>query len=122
MTAQGIRFTLAATLVALLVGAIALLSTGAPAHAGVLAAVGLAWAVQVVSFWVFSVWVFAGRPWLAYGMGMLVRFALFAAVALLVIPRAGFALAPTLFSLVAVFWLTTMLEPAFLKPRPARTA
>ncbi|MDB4948158.1 MAG: hypothetical protein JWM27_807 [Gemmatimonadetes bacterium] len=121
MTAQGIRYTVSVTLVAALVAAIAALSSGPAGRWGVLVGVGLGWMVQVASFWVFLVWLYPGRAWIGYGLGLLARFAIFALVAFLVVPRAALPFGPTLFSLVAVFWLTTMLEPAFLKPRSPRT-
>jgi hypothetical protein len=46
-----------------------------------------------------------------------VRLAVFALAAFVMVPRAGLPLAATLFSLVGVFWLTTMMEPVFLKTR-----
>jgi hypothetical protein len=122
VTRQAVRYTLCATLVALVVAAVVSLIVGARGLAGVAAGTGLGWGVQVASFWVFSVWLFPGRAWMGYGLGMLARFAIFALAAFLVVPRAALPFGPTLFSLVAVFWLTTMLEPAFLKPRSPRTA
>ena len=122
MTRQAVRYTLCATLVALVAGTVVGLVAGSAGLRGVLAGAGLGWLVQVASFWVFSVWLFPGRAWMGYGLGLLVRFAIFALAAFLVVPRAALPFGPTLFSLVAVFWLTTMLEPAFLKPRSPRTA
>lgn len=113
---QGIRYTAAALAVA---AAIALVGLGlAPQHRdGVLAGAGIAALVQVAVFWLFFVWLYPGRGWHGYGMGLLVRLAVFAVAAFVVVPRAGLPLAATLFSLVGVFWLTTVLEPVFLKTR-----
>lgn len=117
MNAQGIRYTAAAALTALVIAALGLSLAGPAARAGVVVGAALALAVQVGVFWLFMVWLYPGRVWQGYGLGLLVRFAVFGAVAFAVIPAAGLPLAATLFSLAAVFWLTTLLEPAFLKPR-----
>ena len=121
MTTQGLRYTAAAFAVALMVAAMGALMAGPAGRGGVYAGAGLALGVQVLVFWLFMVWLYPGRQWLGYGLGLLARFALFGVVAFLVVPHAGLPLAPTLFSLVAVLWLTTMLEPAFFKPRPTKT-
>lgn len=111
---QGIRYTAAALAVAAAVALVGV--TMAPRHGeGVLAGAGIAVVVQVAVFWLFFVWLYPGRGWHGYGMGLLVRLAVFAVAAFVVVPRAGLPLAATLFSLVGVFWLTTVLEPVFLK-------
>ncbi len=122
MKTQAVRYTLSAALVAAMIAAMGLLMAAPAVRREVLVGTGLGLLVQVAAFWIFFVWVYPEKPWLGYGMGLLARFAVFAVMALLVVPRAGLALAPTMFSLVAVLWLTTMLEPAFLKPRPTRNA
>jgi hypothetical protein len=113
---QGLRYTAVALLAAALV---ALAGVGlAPQYRdGVLAGAGLAVAVQVAVFWIFFVWLYPGRGWHGYGLGLLVRLAVFALAAFVMVPLAGLPLAATLFSLAGVFWLTTMMEPLFLKTR-----
>jgi hypothetical protein len=113
---QGIRYTVAAIAAAALVAAAGL--GLAPRHgAGVLAGAGMGVAVQVAVFWLFFVWLYPGRGWHGYGLGLLVRLAIFGLAAFVLVPRAGLPLAATLLSLVGVFWLTTMMEPLFLKTR-----
>ena len=73
--------------------------------------------VQVAVFWIFFVWMYPDRGWHGYGLGLLVRLAVFALAAFVLVPRAGLPFAATLFSLVGVFWLTTMMEPVFLNKR-----
>jgi hypothetical protein len=119
---QALRYTGAVALITAVVIAVMALIAGPGGMRAVLAGAGLAGLVQVASFWVFMVWLYPGRAWLGYGLGFLVRLALFALVAFVVAPQAALPLGPTLFSLVAVFWLSTMLEPVFLKPRSPRTA
>jgi hypothetical protein len=120
--AQALRYTGAVAGIAALVAAVMAAMLGSAALPAILAGAGLGALVQVASFWVFMVWLYPGRAWMGYGLGLLVRFAFFALVAFVVVPRAGLPLGPTLFSLVGVFWLSTMLEPVFLKPRSPRTA
>jgi hypothetical protein len=117
VTTQGLRYTLAVLAVAALVAAAGMSFAGAAHRDGVLAGAGIGAAVQIAAFWIFAVRLYPGRLWHGYGLGMLARFAAFAAVAFLVVPAAGLPLAATLFSLVGVFWLTTLVEPVFLKTR-----
>lgn len=111
---QGLRYTAAALAVAAVIVMIGL--SMAPQHRdGVLAGAGIAAVVQVAVFWLFFVWLYPDRAWNGYGLGLLVRLAVFSVAAFVVVPQAGLPLAATLFSLVGVFWLTTVLEPVFLK-------
>ncbi len=113
---RGLVYTAAALAVA---AVIALIGLGlAPQYReGVLAGAVIGAVVQVAVFWLFFVWLYPDRGWHGYGLGLLVRLAVFAVAAFVVVPQAGLPLAATLFSLVGVFWLTTMLEPVFLKTR-----
>lgn len=113
---RGLTYTAAALAVALVV---ALIGLGlAPQYSdGVLAGAGMGALVQVAVFWLFFVWLYPDRGWHGYGLGLLVRLFVFSVAAFIVVPRAGLPMAATLFSLVGVFWLTTMLEPVFLKTR-----
>ena len=111
---QGFRYTAAALAVAAAVVLVGLAL--APQHRdGVLAGAAIAAFVQVAAFWLFFVWLYPDRGWHGYGLGLLVRLAVFGLAAFVMVPRAGLPLAATLFSLVGVFWLTTMMEPVFLK-------
>jgi hypothetical protein len=121
MNRQGVRYTAAAVLVASLVAAAGAQVAPPALRAGVVAGALAGLLVQVAVFWVFMVRLFPGRVWQGYGIGLLVRFAAFAVMALVVVPQAGLPLAATLFSLVAVFWVTTLIEPAFFKARTPKT-
>ncbi len=116
MKQQGLRYTAAALAAAALVAAVGL-ALAPRFRDGVLAGAAIGAAVQVMVFWLFFVWLYPGRAWHGYGLGLLVRLAMFALAAFVLVPAAGLPLAATLFSLVGVFWLTTMLEPLFLKTR-----
>jgi hypothetical protein len=78
--------------------------------------------VQVAGFWLFSVWALPDRPVVAHGVSMLVRLVAVGLVALVWVPRSGAPAGPTLLSLVAVFFLTMLVEPiALLMGTPRRT-
>lgn len=70
--------------------------------------------LQAVMFALVAALVSPGRRWMAYSVGMVARFAALALVAFVGLPLLGLPAAPLLFSLVTVFFLTTMLEPFFL--------
>lgn len=121
MTEQGIRYTAVAALVAAIVAAVGARAVSASGVEGVLVGSAIGFAVQVAVFWLFMVRLFPGRVWHGYGVGLLVRFAAFAVVAFVAVPQAGLPLGATLFPLAAVFWLTTLMEPAFFKARTPKT-
>jgi hypothetical protein len=116
VTTQGLRYTAIALVLAALV-ALAGMQMAPAYRDGVLAGAAMGLLVQVVVFWAFFVWLYPGRAWHGYGLGLLVRLVIFGIAAFVVIPAAGLPFAATLFSLVIVFWLTTMMEPLFLKTR-----
>lgn len=78
-------------------------------------------AVQLANFWVFFVWVLPGQILLAYASGMLIRVVALGVVALAWLPGSGLPAAPTLFALVGVLFLTTLMEPIILKLTVARS-
>lgn len=117
MKRQGIRFTVVAAAISVAVAVVGALAVSPPARPGVYVGAGLAFALQVLVFWLLAVWLFPGRGMMTYGLGLLGRMFVFGVVALALAPRAGLALIPTLFSLAGVFWVTTMVEPLFLKIR-----
>ena len=114
---RAFRYTLLCLAAGVLVALVGTAWVGTQERAGVLAGASMGALVQAVGFWVFSVWLFPGRLWEGYGLGLLARFAAFAVVALWLVPALGLPLAVTLFAMVGVFWLTTMVEPLFLKVR-----
>jgi hypothetical protein len=118
---QGLRYSAVALLCAALVLAVGVRLVPAAQAGAVITGSLIALVVQVGVFWLFMVRLFPGRGWHGYGLGLLVRFAAFAVVALLLVPMRGMPLGATLFPLAAVFWLTTMLEPLFLKARTPET-
>ena len=116
----GVWYTAVAVLMAGLVGVVGSGTTGDGSGVWAGALIGLV--VQVVGFWLLFVWLLPRKRGLAHGLGMLLRFAAVAAVALLWLPDAGLAAAPTLFSLVGVLFLTTVAEPVVLQIDSSRAA
>jgi hypothetical protein len=114
---RAVRFTAVCALVAALVVLIGGAVVAPPQRDAVRAGAAIGAVVQVAGFWIFAVWLFPGRLWEGYGLGLLARFAAFAVVALWMVPAMGLPLAVTLFAMVGVFWLTTMVEPLFMKAR-----
>ena len=75
---------------------------------------------QVVLFWLLFVWLLPRRQMLAHGLGMMSRLVVFAVVALLALRWPVATAASTLFTLVAVFFASTVLEPVFLRTEPLK--
>lgn len=120
MTEYGQRFALLAAMAAGVVAVLGVLIAGAGAWWALVVGVTLAWAVQVALFWVLAVWLFPGRLALVYGLGMAARFMLLGFTAFIVVPLSGMSAEATLFSLVAVMFTTTLMEPLVLREQPAR--
>lgn len=120
MTGPGIRYALGALAMAALAVLLGIGMAGPDARDGVLVGGGVALALQVASFWLLAVLFFPGRRLLAFGLGIAARFLTVGIAALLLIPRLALPPAPTLLTLVAVFVLTTLLEPVVLHTAPAR--
>jgi hypothetical protein len=117
VTSQAVRYTAVSLLIAAVIAGIGVVLGGGAYRSGVLAGAALGFITQVAVFWIFVVWLFPGRGWHAYGLGLLVRLAVFALAAFVLVPVAGLPLGATLFSLVGVFWISTLIEPLFLKTR-----
>jgi hypothetical protein len=88
--------------------------TPADRHA-ILVTAGIAYVVQLVSFTIARAWsatnVIAG-----WGLGMLIRFAVLALYALIGVNVLGLPATSALVSLVAFFFVSTLLEPVLLSP------
>lgn len=105
-----------ATLIAslLLVGWLLTLYFRAPADAAAIVAAG--WVAVGVQMLTFSVMRLVGREQVlvAWGLGVLVRFAVVALWALVLVPALGLSATPALIGLVAFFFVSTVVEPIFL--------
>lgn len=112
---SGIWYTTAATLITLVVSVCCAVMLEGAGRAGALSGAVVAFAVQVLGFWLLFVWMFPGHQGLAYGLGVLGRMVLVMFAALWAVPVVGLPLAPTLLSLVAVLFLTTLSEPIVLR-------
>lgn len=122
MKRQGIRFTLAVAAISVVVAAIGALAVSGPARAGVYVGTGLGFALQVSMFWLFFVWLLPGHFLVAYGLSVAGRFLVVLATAIVGVQLGGLPALPTLFALVGVLFLSTVLEPLFLKTNRLREA
>jgi uncharacterized membrane protein len=118
----GAWYTVLTALVAVLVAWLAGLPLDEAGRRGVRAGAAVAFAVQVVGFWVLCVWVFPRRRLLAHGLGFALRFVVVGLAALVWMPVASLPAAPTLLSLVGVLSLTTLFEPAVFRIESSRAA
>jgi hypothetical protein len=112
---SGLWFSLVAVVAGLAVGLVGAAWAGEAGRAGVWWGAGMGFAAQLLGFWLLFVLLLPGRRALAHGLGMLTRFGLVAAVALVGLPMLGVAAAPTLLSLVTVLFVTTLAEPVVLQ-------
>ena len=113
---RGGWYTVAAAVAAVLVLTVGrTMTSGEAAWSGVKVGVAIGVMVQVAGFWLLSVWALPNRPVLAHGAGMMTRLVVVGFVALALVPRSGLPAAPTLLSLVGVFFLTMLVEPVALK-------
>lgn len=108
------RFAGAGAVLAAAVSVAGIALAGIAAAAPIAFGAGLGWLVQVATFALLAGWLFPGQLLPVYGTGMLVRFALLALTAFVLLPMTGLAAAPALFALAAVLFGTTLLEPLFL--------
>lgn len=117
MMRAGLEYTSILFVVAAGIGGAAAMMFDADAARGVLFGVATAFLVQAGIFWGLMMRADVKRVGVAHAIGVLVRFASVAMLAFLVIPAVGLSPAATLLSLVTVFFVTTLLEPVFLKRR-----
>lgn len=113
------RYSVAVVVVAALVAAAGDLVPGA-VRAGVWMGAGIGLVTQVGVVWAMFVGLFPGRRLLAHGLGMMARLMVFAVVAMLALSQPLELAASTLFALVAVFFVSTVLEPLFLRTEPLK--
>lgn|GEM_PF-2752502 len=115
MTRKRLLYSAASLVLALVIGFLAAGIASDAGREGVVAGATTAVAFQLLVFWVFT-GIFADRPVVAFGLAALSRLLLVVVMALVVLPRSGWAVAPTLLTLVSVLFATTLLEPVFLRP------
>jgi hypothetical protein len=115
---KAVRYTFLAAALSLLVGAAGSWVAGPESRQAIWIGVAIALVFQLVLFVLLFVVTLAKHPMLAYGLSMLGRFFIVGTVALFWAPWANLPAAPLLFSLVAVFFVTTLIEPLFLLSKP----
>jgi hypothetical protein len=118
---SGTHYALGATLIALGAIGVGRLLVDSEAFVGVAAGAGAALALQLVVFVGLGLLLLPSRRLLLFGLGMGAR--IFSVVVLaLLAPQIGLPLAPTLFTLVTVFVLTSLLEPLLFLSEPQRAS
>lgn len=90
--------------------------TGVPDAHAIQVSAGVAIVVQALTFAIVRL-VAREQVIAAWGMGVLVRFAVVAVWAFVAIPALGLAAGPALLSLVLFFFVSTLVEPLFLNVR-----
>lgn len=90
--------------------------TGASDAHAIQVSAGVAIVVQALTFAIVRL-VAREQVIAAWGMGVLVRFAVVAVWAFVAIPALGLAAGPALLSLVLFFFVSTLVEPLFLNVR-----
>lgn len=118
MTGAG-GYTVIAAVVALLIGVVGG-SIPAAARDAVWVGVALGYVAQMAAFWAFFVWIMPGRRILAHGLGMVWRMAVVGITAVLLLRAETGVVASTLFAMVAFFFVSTVLEPLFLRTEPLK--
>jgi len=107
-------FGAAQVVAVLLVGWVLTLVFRAPGDASAIMAAG--WVALGVQLLTFAIVRLVGREQViaAWGLGVLVRFAVVALWALVLVPALGLAATPALIGLVSFFFVSTVVEPIFL--------
>ena len=119
MSRIGAEYTLASAMAALLVLGAGVALAGPEGSSGVIAGTVSALLVQVAVFWALFVVLLPRQRGLAHGLGAMIRFAAVAVMAFWGLAGWGLAPVPTLFSMVACLFVTTLLEPLFLRRQDA---
>jgi hypothetical protein len=109
-----VLFGAAQVVAVLLVGWVLTLVFRAPGDAAAIVAAG--WVALGVQLLTFAIVRLVGREQViaAWGLGVLVRFAVVALWALVLVPALGLAATPALMGLVSFFFVSTVVEPIFL--------
>jgi hypothetical protein len=115
---EALKYTVVAAALSLLIGVIGGLVAGPEARQAVWIGVAIAFVFQLLLFVLLFVVALAPQPMLAHGLGMLGRLFIVGSVALFWAPWADLPAAPLLFSLVTVFFVTTLIEPLFFVSKP----
>lgn len=111
---RALKFAAASVVLAGLVAGLGGVIAGTEGRSAVWLGAGLGLVIQWLLFVCLFMVALRGSPLLAHGLSMVARFLVLGVVAFFWVPWSGFAAAPLLFSLVAVFFGTTLLEPLFL--------
>jgi hypothetical protein len=113
---RSLLFTLAcAATIGALWGILVLLFTEAAVRRALGITATIAFFVQVVAFLVARMMAQRKNVMAGWGIGVVLRFVVLAVFALVVVPRLGLPLASSLLGLAMFLFVTTLIEPLFLK-------
>jgi hypothetical protein len=118
VSSHAIRYAAAALIAAVVVILVALVVVPAHARTGVLAGGSLAAGVQLALIPFLSRRIAGEGVMVALGLAMGCRFLMFGVAAFVLVPLLALPLAPTLFTLAGVFFVTSLLEPVLFTPQP----
>ena len=76
----------------------------------------LAFVVQLVAFAIARAWVKKQNVMAGWGIGIALRFAALLLFGLIAVPRLGIPVGASLLALAMFLFVTTLIEPLFLKP------
>ena len=93
----------------------ALLFTDAAVRHGLAIAAGVAFVVQMVTFQIARIAARKQNVIAGWGIGVALRFVALTIFALVAVPRLGLPLAPALVGLAMFLFVSTLIEPLFLK-------
>lgn len=115
MNGAATKFTVGTIAIGVLVALTGALASGGDAARGVVWGAAAGAVVQIVIFWGLFVWAFPGQSGLAHGLGIFVRFVAVGGMAFVGAEAVGLPAAPTLFSMVACLFGSTLLEALILR-------
>jgi hypothetical protein len=93
----------------------ALLFTDAAVRHGLAIAAGVAFTIQMIAFQIARLAARKQNVIAGWGIGVALRFIALAIFALVAVPRLGLPLAPALVGLAMFLFVSTLIEPLFLK-------
>lgn len=76
----------------------------------------LAFVVQLVAFAIVRAWARKQNVMAGWGIGIALRFTVLLLFGLIGVPRLGLPVGPSLLALAMFLFVTTLIEPLFLKP------
>jgi hypothetical protein len=115
-------YTMGTVAIGILVVLVGTLAMGTESLRDIAGGTAVAVALQVAIFWTLFVWALPDRQGIAYSIGVVVRLVTVALMAFIGVSVLGLSAAPTLLSMVACLFGSTLLEALFLQRRDVARA